>query len=370
MLTRRSLLAATGASFVTTGGFTRTAARQEQPAGIWPGDDWSVADPESLGMDRATLDNATARAVAEVPAISVLMAVRGGRIGYEQYFNGHRPEIPINIRSVTKSVTGYLAAIAADEGLFDSLDQTVGETIPDRIPAGADPNIADVTVRHLLMMASGIQWPQPGDWQALMAADDWVTTYLSQPVTGIPGQTYVYSTAGSHLLGVMIAAAAGMPLEEYAEEKIFTPLEIEAGRWERSPQGEVNGGSGLHLAARDQARFGLLSLREGRWEDRQIVPAAFVREATTWKLQGDSTGGWEGYGYQWWVTATWSGVPAYFGLGYGGQHIFVVPALDLVIIAGIAKRVGPEELRPPRPLIETIAASVIGPVLDGRLQSS
>jgi CubicO group peptidase (beta-lactamase class C family) len=337
-------------------------AQQATPVPVWPESAWRVASPADLGMDPATLDQVTLRAPSEVPAISVLMAVRGGRIGYEQYFGGHRPETPINIRSVTKSVTGFLAAIAAEDGLLDSLDQTIGETIPGRIPAGADPAIRNVTIRQLMLMASGIEWPHPGDWQALMASDDWVKTYLSQPVTGIPGQTYVYSTAGSHLLGVMVAEAAGMPLEEFAKTRLFDPLGIEPGRWDRSPQGEVNGGSGLALTARDQARFGLLSLREGRWNDEQIVPAEFVREATSWLIQGDSTGGWEGYGYQWWITATWSGLPAYFGLGYGGQHVFVVPALDLVVIAGIFKRVTPEELKSPRGLIETICASVVAPL--------
>ena len=77
---------------------------------------------------------------------------------------------------------------------------------------------------------------------------------------------------------------------------------------------------------------------------------------------GDGTGGWEGYGYQWWITATWSGLPAWFGLGYGGQHVFVVPALDLVMIAGIAKRVEPGELRSPRGLLESIAASIVAPL--------
>lgn len=363
MLTRRALVTIP-AAYV---GATREGparARQATPEPVWPDNDggWQVADPSALGLDASTLDQVTQRAPIEVPAISALLAVRGGRIGYEQYFGGHRASMPINVRSVTKSLTGFLAGIAVEDGLLRDLDQTIGETIPGRIPAAADPAIAGVTIRNLMMMASGIDWPHPGDWQALMAADDWVETYLSRPVSGIPGQTYVYSTAGSHVLGVMVAEAVGLPLEEFAKERVFDPLGIRPGSWERSPQGEVNGGSGLFLTARDMARFGLLALREGRWNGEQLVPETFVRDATTWKLQGDSTAGWEGYGYQWWITATWAGLPAYYGLGYGGQHVFVVPALDMVVIAGIERRVAPEELRTPRGLIETICASAAGPI--------
>jgi CubicO group peptidase (beta-lactamase class C family) len=86
------------------------------------------------------------------------------------------------------------------------------------------------------------------------------------------------------------------------------------------------------------------------------VSPGYIAEATRWQSAGDATGGWVGYGYQWWITATDAGYPAYFALGYGGQHIFVVPALDLVVVAAIERRVAPEALRTPRYLIERIAA--------------
>ena len=106
-------------------------------------------------------------------------------------------------------------------------------------------------------------------------------------------------------------------------------------------------------------KLGYLYLRDGAWEGKQIVAPEFARAATTWQSAGDSTGGWAAYGYQWWVTATNAGYPAYFALGYGGQHIFVVPALDLVVVAGIERRVEPGELRTPRFLIESIASACV-----------
>jgi CubicO group peptidase (beta-lactamase class C family) len=176
-------------------------------------------------------------------------------------------------------------------------------------------------------------------------------------VIGVPGETYVYNTGGSHVLGVIVAAAAGMPLEDYAQEVLFAPLGITPGDWMRSPQDEVSAGSGLEMSPRDMAKLGYLYLRGGEWDGQQIVEPEFAAQATTWQSAGDATGGWAAYGYQWWVTNTNAGYPAYFALGYGGQHIFVVPALDLVVIAGIERRVDPSELRTPRYLIESIAAA-------------
>jgi CubicO group peptidase (beta-lactamase class C family) len=258
---------------------------------------------------------------------------------------------------VTKSVTGTLTGAARQRALIDSLDRTVGDLIPERIPAGADPNVANVTLWEWLTMTSGLQWDAAGDWQRLLAAPDWVAMTLGLPVTGIPTQTYVYNTGGSHVLGVMVAAAAGKPLETFAQDVLWKPLGIKPGDWMRSPQGEVCGGSGLELTPRDMLKLGFLYLHGGAWDGEQIMTPEYVANATTWQSAGDATGGWAGYGYQWWITATDAGYPSYFALGYGGQHIYVVPALDLVVVAAIERRVDPSELRTPRYLIESIAAA-------------
>ena len=354
---RRSLLAGISAAALGLAGRSTTA--RQVAADYWPTHDWRVADLEDHGVDSLALEAVDARVPDEVPALSALLAARHGYIVFEGYYGGQDPESPINVRSVTKSVTGTLAGAALRAGLLRGLDETVGETIPERIPEGADPSVADVSIWQWLTMTSGLQWDAHGDWQRLLAAPDWVAMTLGLPVVGIPGETYVYNTGGSHVLGVTVAKAAGKPLEDYAAEMLFRPLGMNPGDWMRSPQGEVSAGSGLELTARDMLKLGLLHLRNGEWEGEQIIDAEYATAATTWQSAGDSTGAWASYGYQWWVTATGAGYPAFFALGYGGQHIFVVPALDLVVVAAIARRLDPEELRTPRYLIESIAAACL-----------
>lgn len=353
---RRLLLqGATGA--VVAASLGRAANARQAAPDYWPTEGWREAAPADHGVDPLALEAVDARATDEVPALSALLAVRHGYLVFERYYGGLEPDTPINVRSVTKSVTATLAGAALLSDLLVGLGARTGDVIPHRIPEGADPRVADITLWQWLTMTSGLQWDAAGDWQRLLAAPDWVAMTLGLPVVGIPGQTYVYNTGGSHVLGVMVAEAAGMPLEEYAEEVLFGPLGITPGDWMRSPQDEVSAGSGLEMTPRDMAKLGYLYLRDGEWDGEQIVDPDFARAATTWQSAGDATGGWAGYGFQWWITSTNAGYPSYFALGYGGQHIYVVPALDLVVVAGIERRVEPSELRTPRYLIESIAAA-------------
>jgi CubicO group peptidase (beta-lactamase class C family) len=353
---RRALLA--GLSGLALGSVrpVRTPARQTA-ADSWPTEGWLTAGPAEHGVDPFALEAVDARVPDEVPAMSALLAIRHGYLVFERYYGGHDPDVPINTRSVTKSVTGTLVGAARRQGLFSGLGQSVGEIIPDRVPEGADPRVNDVTLWQWLTMTSGLAWDAGTDWPNLIGSSDWVAMTLGLPVTGVPGEIYVYNTGGSHVLGVSVAAVAGMPLEAYADEALFRPLGIAPGAWQRSPQGEVNGGSGLELTARDMAKLGYLYLRNGVWDGETLIEPEYAAAATTWQSAGDSTGGWAGYGYQWWITATNAGYPAYFALGYGGQHVFVVPALDLVVVAAISRLLDRSELRTPRYLIESIAAA-------------
>ncbi len=356
MMPRRHLLTLL-LCLVTIAPTATVVAQQRVARDYWPTDGWQTDTPEAHGIDPVALDAVDTRVPSETPDLSALLVVRDGYLVFEQYYGGQEPDDPINTRSVTKSITGALIGIALDEGFLESLDQTVGELIPDRIPPSADPRVAAVTIAQLLTMTSGLAWDASTDWPTLTASDDWADLTLSLPVVGAPGETYVYNTGGSHLLAVILAEVTGRDPADYAAEKLFAPLGIEPGAWMRSPQGEPSGGSGLELTPRDMAKFGFLYLNGGRWAGDQIVPPAYVAAATSYQSAGDAVGGYANYGYQWWITATDAGYPAYFALGYGGQHIFIVPDLDLVVIAAIERRVASEELRTPRYLIESIAAA-------------
>jgi CubicO group peptidase (beta-lactamase class C family) len=277
---------------------------------------------------------------------------------FERYYGDRYGRTdPVKIRSITKSVVGTLIGIALAEGKLESLNGTIGELIPDRIPSDADPGTAGVSVRNLLTMTSGWAWDIGTDYQRLIASDDWVALTLGLPLAHEPGSFYAYNTGGSHILSVILAKIIGEDTADYAQRKLFDPLGIARPVWQRSPQDETVGGFGLELTPRDLAKLGYLYLNGGRWDRTRVVPAGYVRAATSYQSAGDSTG-FAAYGYLWWVTEV-AGLPSYFGLGFGGQYLYVVPALDLiaVMVAGF-------ETPPPvtihRPLIEnTIVPAVV-----------
>ncbi len=334
---------------------TRRPALAQDASGeraYWPTEGWREAAPEDRGMDASLLEEADRRVTADLPDVSALLVVRGGDLVFERYYGDQEREEPIDVRSVTKSLTGALVGIAIGEGLLDGVTQTIGEVIPDRLPANADPRTADVTIGQLLTMTAGWDWDISRDYQRLVDSDNWVALTLGLPIVYPPGEVYAYNTGGSHLLSVAVEAVAGRRAADYAADRLFAPLGIAEPRWDRSPQGETNGGFGLELTARDMAKFGYLYLNGGRWEDRQVVPADWVAASTAYQSAGDATGR-AAYGYQWWVTGA-TGYDAYFALGYGGQYIYVVPALDLVVVAAVARRVPSEDLRSPRPIVEEL----------------
>jgi len=324
-----------------------------QPArDYWPTEGWRKAGPALLGVDRAAVRLAGDVIARDVPHVTGLVVVRHGYIVHERYVGDqYGRNDPVKIRSITKSVVGTLIGIAAGEGRL-RLDQTLGELIPRRIPPDADPRTRDITVHHLLTMTPGWAWDIQTDYWRLIGSDDWARLTLSLPVIAEPGTVYTYNSGGSHILSIILSEVTGRDTADYAQEKLFDPLGIPRPVWQQSPQGEASGGFGLELTPRDMAKLAELYLNDGRWEDRQIVPAAYVREAISFQSDGDATGGAR-YGYQWWVTDA-TGYHAAFALEFGGQYVSIVPELDLTVVIAAGFEDPPATFGPPRPVIESV----------------
>lgn len=356
-LDRRALLLSTVALAAPS-----TTRAQDEPVTrpYWPTNRWKRDEPENHGVDPGMLGQADEIIRTAMPDVTGFVVVRGGYIVHERYFDSYYDrDRPINIRSVTKSVTGALIGIMLDDGHLESLDQTLGELIPARIPDGADPLTASVTVRNLLTMTAGWAWDIGSDYQRLIASENWVEYTLSQPVWYTPGTYYAYNSGGSHLLSVIVSDVTGQDTLDYAQEKLFSPMGIARPRWQRSPQGEAIGGFGLELTPRNMAKFGYLYLNGGRWNRDQLVPADYVAASTTYQAAGDSTG-LAAYGYQWWVTNAY-GLDTYFALGYGSQYIYVAPERDLVVIVVKGFEDPPELVTASRPLIENYVLAASAP---------
>lgn len=278
----------------------------------------------------------------------VLVTV-GGRPLLERYYDSSA-EATSGVFSVTKSVMSILVGIALDEGDLGGVEQTLAELLPDYAAIMA-PEVAGVTLRQVLTMTAGLPADTAGsDPLPFETTDDWIAAIVSGGLRRPPGEGFAYASAGSHLLSAILVEATGRSVLDYAREKLFDPLGISTDpaaeplavienlpiyeaasfAWPVDPQGLHVGHTYLKITAPDMAKIGQLMLDDGRWDGEQIVSAQWVTESTRAQV-ATSGGSASDYGYHWWVT-TADGHDAFAAVGFGGQLIEVVPALDLVVV--------------------------------------
>ncbi|NJO05209.1 MAG: serine hydrolase [Chloroflexaceae bacterium] len=160
---------------------------------------------------------------------------------------------------------------------------------------------------------------------------------FAQPLDYAPGETFVYKPTDSHLLSAIITEVSGKSTLEYGRERIFDPLGIPTDEaagfaWNTDAQGYYGGPTGLRLRTHDLAKLGYLYVNNGVWNGAQLIPAEYVAESTRTQSEGDwSDAGDVTYGYHWWV-ADHGEYQAFFAAGFGGQFIYVIPDLNIVVV--------------------------------------
>lgn len=301
------------------------------------GDGWKTSTPAAEGLDGTLLMSALDRLRdGDYPGVDSLVAVRHGRLVAEGYFGGYGRDTPHDLRSTGKSFTSALTGIAVEQGLL-GVDEPVSQVIPGFDGyANMDDRKRAITVRHLLNMSSGLacdDWTDssPGNEERMYGKPDWMKFILDLPTLYDPGTVSSYCTGGVVVLGYAISRRSGMGLDQYADTWLFGPLGIREVQWRRAPDGSATGGGGLRLRPRDAAKLGQLYLSGGTWNGARIVPAAWVEESQ----RIFTTIGRDGYGFLWWKRTfrhSTGAVDAYFTSGNGGNYIFVLPTLDLVVV--------------------------------------
>ena len=307
-------------------------SRQAAAPPYWPTQGWQSVTPEGQGFDSAKLANALLTIREKNIRVHSLLLIRNGYAFVDATFYPYDGIAAHDVASVTKSVTTTLIGIAADQGKLQ-LDQPMVSFFPDRPIANRDARKERITVRHLTNMSSGLDCTRERDEATLKemwTAADWVQFVLDRPVRWEPGTQFVYCSPGSHLLSAILQQATGMTALEFARKNLLEPLGIRDVIWPADPQGVTRGWGDVRLLPSDMAKIGFLWRNRGMWNGRQIVSRRWVEDSVKpWiKTHGD-----DHYGYGWWIaTAQERGeYDSYRADGRGGQYIFVVPSLDLII---------------------------------------
>lgn len=257
-----------------------------------------------------------------------LVIVKDGKLMAEAYprTKADRDE-PHHLWSTTKSFISMLTGIAVDKGYIKSVNDSVFTYIPEYMQY-AYPELKPLTIEECLTMRSGIGYSNDGweEEELLACVPDDLTRYiLERPMKASPGEEVIYKNSDPQLLVKVVSNATKTDLVEFANQNLFTPLGITNYHWSRNKDNTPYGGFGLWLTPRDLAKVGQMLLNNGKYNNRQILSANYIKEATTVKTVVYE----KDYGYLFWIDHSGR---YYWTWGAGGQFIFVVPEKSLVIV--------------------------------------
>lgn len=315
---------------------TRTIAAGASPRALPP-----AAQP--LGAIQIASGDSTVglEQYLDLDRVAAVLVLKDGAIALERYRYGNTEQTRWMSMSVAKSVTSTLIGAALREGKIRSLDDSVTRYVP----ALAGSAYAGVTVREVLLMASGAKWSERytdpmSDRRRLLEAQisqvpgAAMAVMKSLPRAAPPGTKNNYSTGETQVAAEILRGAIGGPLAPYLSERVWkrAGMESDAAWWLDSPDGVEIGGSGISATLRDFGRFGQFILEDGVVAGDSILPAGWVREATSPKvLRG---GAKVNYGYLWWtaVSEPAKSRGAFNAEGIHGQFIYIDPAARVVIV--------------------------------------
>lgn len=289
--------------------------------------------------------------------VTGMIVLKEGKVVYETYQRGNTPDTRWMSMSVAKSITSTLVGAAIVDGHIESVDDMVVDYVPELAGSAYD----GVSIRDILLMASGVDWNETytdpdSDRRDLLRAQieqrpgAAMEVMAALPRAYEPGTHHTYSTGETQVLGEVVHGAVGMPLADYLAQKIWQPygMESEANWWLDSADGVEIGGSGLSATLRDFARFGQFFLDDGMIDGKSILPEGWTE--TAGQPQDLSNGETIEYGYMWWPGWTEPSIAdgAYAAIGIQGQNIYINPKRNVVIATHMAqpKPVGREPVDP------------------------
>ncbi len=328
---------------------------------VVPGQSWAsqseltTAEPREVGLDENILNDLAAR-IRSNPKINIhsILIVKDNNLVFEEYFSGKDQDwgndlgvvefdkdTLHDLRSVTKSVTSALVGIAISEGRIPGVDANAHELFPEYSEQMA-PDKRSLTLHHILTMSAGLDWvegspltPRGDDEFRMSNSPDPVAFTLGRSLKSEPGERFSYNGGLPTLLGYLLERAYGKRGDEIVKEKLFDPLGIDDFEFHAMPSGLLAYAYGLRLTPRDMAKFGMLYLNDGRWGEKQIIPAEWVEASLEPHTELSAFPPLRGYGYQWWLirfesqeNSIW--VPN--ARGSGGQRIFILRPLNMVVV--------------------------------------
>lgn len=255
---------------------------------------------------------------------------------YEKYWGNHTENTLSNSFSAAKTVVALLIGIAVDEGKIKSLDEPVSTYLPEF----KREDLSIITIRDLLLMASGLDWTESGKNPLSSNAESYYGTDLYKLATnqkriGLPGKTFIYQSGNSQLLGLIIHKATGKTVSEYCSLKLWSKMGMESDAyWSLDREGgDEKSFCCLYATARDFGKLGKLIAHEGKWDNEQLIPKWYFDEMVSIPEDMSTEESIKNYQYglHIWTYKGYSS-PVYYCRGILGQYFISIPEENLVIV--------------------------------------
>lgn len=289
--------------------------------------------PEAEGVSASAIDSFLTAIGQHQNEFHSFMFLRHGKVIAGGWWNPYRSDLKHTLYSTSKSFTSTAVGFAVSEHRLSVNDKVI-KFFPNSLPDTVKPWLAQLTVKNLLTMSVGMD-PDPTT-RIPFKTTDWIKAFLATPIKNEPGTKFLYNSMASFMLSAIVQKVTGQTVLEYLKPRLFVPLGISGEDWELNKQGINTGGWGLRLKTEDMAKLGELYLHKGKWRGVQLLPEAWVNEATTFKIdqapgvpqsKKDSSDWMQGYCYQFWRCRH----NAFRADGAFGQYIIVMPDQDAVI---------------------------------------
>jgi CubicO group peptidase (beta-lactamase class C family) len=294
-------------------------------------DGWTISSPAAENISGAGLTDIYRdfHSDQDLWQVRSLLVFRNGKLVAESYTKDERDRTtPRAIWSCTKQVVGLLTGIALDLNIIGSVEDSIGEYLAE---VHNYPDKQDIRIEHFLTMESGINYSNDGlEGQTddiLRQLPDHITDFiLGRPLANDPGTISHYKDCDPQIVAAVIQQASGMPLDEWAWDVLFRPLQIQNLNWDRYKDGTTFGGFGILTTPREMAKFGQCVLDSGTWNGTRVVSKDWIKEMTTARVGNIYS---NQFCYLWWKD---NSREMTFMSGHGGQYVCIIPSKNLIVV--------------------------------------
>ena len=300
--------------------------------------------PNSTNYNSKNISESNLQDFEKLKTIAYII-IKNDSIYHEQYWDGFGEDSHTNSFSMAKTIVGILIGAAIEDGKIASVNQPVSDFLPEF----KEGKGSQLTVKHLLMMSSGINFDEnyinPFSYPALAYYGSDIKDVLKNyEVVEEPGKVFKYLSGNTQLLCSILEKVTNKTLSDYASEKLWIPMGAKhSAFWSLDHKDGVEKAyCCFNSNALDFARIGKLYLDSGKWNGTQIIPQDFVFNSIK---PGDNLDGYGTknnlYGYHWWIIPNYKGHDIFYARGILGQYVICIPDENMIVV-----RLGHQRIKP------------------------